>query len=392
MDAQDLREMLRVFDDLPDPRRHNHRYLLSDIILLAVSAVMCGCEGWQDIEDWTDSAFGFLQPLMKKPELGTPSADTFRRVFARLSPEGFERCFVAWTQGLKTSTSTKTPDSQEASDSGGSIAIDGKCLRRSYTHAWANNPLHLVSAFATESQLILGQLKVESKENEIVAIPHLLESLDVSRSTVSIDAMGCQKGIAGKIIQGKGDYVLALKENQPSLYQSVKNLLDEAILEGFKGLRHDRFEETTGDHGRIETRKVWVTDDLRWIKPAKDWVGLRQIVVVDRRREVTGGKVSTQRSYYIASHRKLDASRTAGVIRSHWSIENQVHWVLDMSFNEDQSRIRREDGPENFARLRRMVLNKLRAYVDPSGKKRSLRMKRKLCGWNFGYFMQVLAA
>jgi len=382
MDAQDLKEMLRVFENLTDPRKNNRHYLLGDIILLAISAVMCGCDGWQDIEDWTQDALKFLEPLMQRPEHGTPSADTFRRVIARLSPEEFERCFVLWTSCVKAN----------AKGSGQSIAIDGKCLRRSFTHAWENNPLHMVSAFATEHQLILGQLKVDCKENEIVAIPRLLDSLDVKGSTVSIDAIGCQKDIAQKIVKGKGHYVLALKDNQKGLYQSVKNLLDDAVLENFKDLRHDYFEEVTGDHGRIETRKVWVCDEMRWIKMAKEWPGLRQVVVVvERRRELTS-KLTTERSYYIASHRALDAERTAGVIRSHWGIENRVHWILDMSFDEDRSRIRREDGPENFARLRRMVLNKLRAYVDPSGKNRSLRMKRKLCGWNFNYFMQVLAA
>jgi predicted transposase YbfD/YdcC len=379
MDAQDLGEILRVFEELEDPRRSNRRYLLCDILLLAISAVMCGCDGWQDIEDWTQDALEFLKPLMKKPEHGVPSADTFRRVFARLSPQGFERCFVAWTASLRT----VGPDPV--------IAIDGKTARRSFDHSWEKTPLHLVSAFATGKRLVLGQLKVDCKENEIVAIPRLLELLEVKRSTVTIDAIGCQKEIARKIIDGKGDYLLALKENQPALYQSVKNLLDEAILENFKDLRHDFFEEITGDHGRIETRRVWVCDELRWLKTARDWAGLRQVAVVESRREVQG-KTTTERRYYIASHRTLDAQRTAAAIRSHWAIENQLHWVLDMSFNEDQCRIRREGGPENFARLRRMVLNKLRAYADPSGRKPSLRMKRKLCGWNFDYFLKVLMA
>jgi predicted transposase YbfD/YdcC len=380
MDVQSLGEILRVFDDLKDPRRDNRRYLLCDIILLAISAVMCGCDGWQDIEDWTQDAFEFLKPLMKRPEHGTPSADTFRRVFARLSPEGFERCFTAWTSSLRQSGQDPI------------IAIDGKTARRSFVHSWDKTPLHLVSAFATESQLVLGQLKVECKENEIVAIPKLLETLDVRGSTVTIDAIGCQKEIARKIIEGKGDYVLALKENQRTLYQAVKTLLDEAMLDGFKDLCHQSFEQTTGDHGRIETRRVWVTDELSWLKTAPEWPGFRQVAVVESRREIPGQGVATERRYYIASHRKLDARRTAEAIRSHWGIENQLHWILDMSFNEDQSRIRRENGAENFARLRRMVLNKLKAYVDPSGRKPSLRMKRKLCGWNFDYFLRVLTA
>ncbi len=247
----------------------------------------------------------------------------------------------------------------------------------------------MVSAYASDHRLILGQLKVESKENEIVAIPKLLEMLHLRQTTVTIDAMGCQKEIARQIVAAQG--TTALGENQPALHGQVQTLLDEAILENFQGLRHDYHEVTEGDHGRIETRRVWVCDDLRWVKAAADWPGLRQVAVVESRREVHG-QISTERRYYIASHRALDAQRTAEAIRHHWGIENQVHWVLDVVFNEDQSRIRRENGPENFARVRRMVLNKLRAYQEPSGKKHSLRMKRKMCSWRFDYFLTVLTA
>jgi predicted transposase YbfD/YdcC len=379
MDASAIADFLRLFSGLQDPRRDNRRYLLSDILLLAVSAVMCGCEGWQDIEDWTEDAFEFLKPLMQQPQHGTPSADTFRRVFARLSPDGFERCFSAWAQSLHQSSGGKL------------IAIDGKALRRSFQQAWSKTPIHMVSAYASANGLILGQLKVDSKENEIVAIPRLLELLNLKRATVTIDAIGCQKEIARQIIEAKGHYVLALKENQPSLYQAVKKLMDEAFLEQFKDVRHDSFDETEGNHGRIETRRVWVCDEIKWLKMADQWPGLRQMVMVVSRREERG-QVSTERRYYMASHRKLDARRTAAAIRGHWGIENQVHWVLDVTFNEDQSRIRRGHGAENFSRLRRMVLNKLRAYEDPSGKKPSVRMKRKKCGWSFDYFLKVLMA
>ena len=232
---------------------------------------------------------------------------------------------------------------------------------------------------------------MDSKEKEIVAIPRLLELLNLKRATVTIDAMGCQKEIAGQILQAKGHYVLALKENQPSLYQAVKKLMDDAFLEQFKDVRHDYVEETEGNHGRIETRRVWVCDEIKWLRMADQWPGLRQMVMVQSRREVQG-KVTTERRYYMASHRKLDAQPTATAIGGHWGIENQVHGVLDVTFNEDQSRIRRENGPENFSRLRRMVLNKLRAYEDRSGKKPSVRMKRKKCGWSFDYFLKVLTA
>ena len=379
MDAQVTGEFLRVFSDLEDPRQANRRYLLCDIILLAVAAVMCGNEGWEDIAEWAQGLFEHLEPLLVQPQHGTPSADTFRRVFARLSPEGFERCFVAWTQALRQSSQ------------GQFIALDGKALRGSFAQGWKRTPIYMVSAYACDHRLILGQLKVESKENEIVALPKLLALLDLRKTTVTIDAMGCQKEIARQIVAAKGHYVLALKENHSRLYDQTKALLDEAILENFQGLKHDYHQTTEGDHGRIETRKVWVCDDLRWIKAAADWPGLRQVVVVESCREIYG-KLTTERRYYIASHRTLDAQRTGEAIRHHWGIENQVHWVLDVVFNEDQSRIRRENGPENFSRLRRMVLNKLRAYQDSDGKKRSLRMKRKKCSWRFDYFLEVLTA
>ncbi len=379
MDAQVTGEFLRVFDELEDPRRANRRYLLCDLILLAIAAVMCGNEGWEDIAEWAEGLFEHLEPLMVQPQHGTPSADTFRRVFARLSPEGFERCFVAWTQALR-------PSSQ-----GQFLALDGKALRGSFAEGWNRTPIHLVSAYASDHRLILGQLKVESKENEIVALPKLLALLDLRQTTVTIDAMGCQKEIARQIVAAKGHYVLALKGNQSALHDQVKTLLDEAILENFQGLRHDYYEATEGDHGRIETRKVWVCNELQWVKAAAEWPELRQVAVVESRREIRG-LVSTERRYYIASHRTLDARRTADAIRHHWGIENQVHWVLDMVFNEDRCRIRRENGPENFARVRRMVLNKLRAFQDPDGKIRSLRMKRKMCSWSFAYFLRVLTA
>jgi predicted transposase YbfD/YdcC len=379
MDAQVTGEFLRVFGELEDPRRANRRYLLCDIILLAVAAVMCGNEGWEDIAEWTEGMFEHLEPLMVQPQHGTPSADTFRRVFARLSPEGFERCFVAWTQALR-------PSSQ-----GQFLALDGKALRGSFVDGWKRTPIHMVSAYASDHRLILGQLKIESKENEIVAIPKLLAMLDLKHTTITIDAIGCQKQIARQIVEAKGHYVLALKDNQPTLHAQVKTMLDEAILENFQGLEHDYYEATEGDHGRLETRKVWVCNTLRWVKAAADWPGLRQVAVVESRREIKG-QVSTERRYYIASHRTLDAQRTAEGIRYHWGIENQTHWVLDVIFNEDQCRIRRENGPENFSRLRRMVLNKLRAYQPPDGKKRSLRMKRKMCTWSFAHFLEVLTA
>jgi predicted transposase YbfD/YdcC len=375
MDALANGDFLRFFGELDDPRAENRRYLLCDIIALAVAAVMCGCEGWREIAEWTEDAFEFLRPLLVRPERGCPGEDTFRRVLSRVSPEGFERCFVAWTGALSQS---RAP---------GQIAIDGKALRQSFQHAWDRSPIHLVSAFATDNQLILGQLKVDSKANEIVAIPRLLELLKLRRATVTIDAIGCQRQIAAQIRKGQGHYLLAVKENQSALHQQVKGLMDEQILEQPEGM----FTQTEGDHGRIETRRVWVSDAVKWVKGREQWPDLRQLVAVECLREV-GEKVSCERRYFIASHRKLDPERAGAYVRGHWGIENRVHWVLDVTFNEDASRIRKDDGAENFSRLRRAVLNKLRAFQDPSGRKLSVRLKRKKCSWRFDYFLKVLMA
>ena len=241
------------------------------------------------------------EPPRREPP-GRTTGRTNGTLFARLSPAGFERCLVAWTEALRQSSQ------------GQFIALDGKTLRRSAEHAWDKTPIHMVSAYAAANHLILGQLKVDGKANEIVAIPKLLEWLNLKRTTVTIDAMGCQKEIARQIVKAQGHYVLALKENQPSLHDAVQALLDEAIREQFQDLRHDVFEETDGDHGRIETRRVWGTNEVRWLKMAPEWPGLRQMVVVESRREINP-QVSTERRYYIASHRTLDARRTAAAIR-----------------------------------------------------------------------------
>jgi predicted transposase YbfD/YdcC len=254
MDGQATTGILRHFRDLPDPRAHNVIHQLHDILVIAICAVICGAEGWAEVEQFGLSKQAWFGTFLSLDH-GIPSHDTFGRVFAKLNPDAFERCFVAWTQSLPQTT-------------GGMrlIAIDGKSIRRSFEHAWDKSGMaHLVSAFVDANHIVFSQVAVSEKNNEIEAIGRLLGLLDLHGATVTIDALGCQTEIAGQIVEAEGDYVLAVKENQPTLHAAVKRLLDEAILENFEGMRHDSIEMTDGGHGRIETRRVWVTDQVQWL-------------------------------------------------------------------------------------------------------------------------------
>jgi predicted transposase YbfD/YdcC len=368
------------FADLPDPRRaQGRRHRLSDMIVIAVCAVICAADSWSDVVDFGNAKLKWFGTFLDLPH-GVPCQDTFERVFARLDPDAFERCFTRWTEQL-------------AGTSGGKlVAIDGKRIRRSFAHAWDHSTAtHLVSAFVHENATVLGQLSVDCKENEIVAIPRLLELLDLAGATVTIDAMGCQCEIAGKIVENGGDYVLAVKENQPTLHDALRRNLDEMILENFAGVRHGFVETVDGDHGRVETRRVWVTDQLDdWLKAEQRqrWAGLKSVAVVEAKREVPLKQASVERRYFICSLAGTDAGRMAHIIRGHWSVENQLHWVLDVSFAEDQSRQRKDHSAENFSRLRRIALNLLRRETT---KKRGIKGKRLNAAWDHDYLLKLLA-
>lgn len=354
MDAQATKEILRFFRDVIDPRAANARHRLEDMICIAVMAVMCGAQGWAAVEAWGLLRKDQLKLFLPLPH-GIPSHDTFDRVFAMLDPLQFEAAFHAFTAAL-------------VSGSGGLfVAVDGKTLRRSWKKAWSKTPVHLVSAFADHNRLVLGQLACDGKSNEITAIPKLLRMLRLAGLTVTIDAMGCQREIARQIIDQEGHYILAVKENQPTLHAKVKMLLDEAILEGFQGMRHGYCEQTgdKNNHGRIERRRVWVTDEVHWLgdELLGHWPGLASLVVVESVRQDLGdlqGKVTTQRRYFISSRPGTDATTLAAGIRGHWGIENSLHWHLDVSMDEDRCRLRVKHGAENFSRLRRLALNKLK--------------------------------
>ena len=381
MDAQATEALLSFFQVIPDPRAGNRRHRLVDVISTAILAVFCGSEDWVDVQAWGQANQAWLRGFLALPH-GIPSHDTFGEVFARLDPRAFEACFMSFSQRLV-----------EASG-GRLIALDGKTLRRSFQHAWSDSAIHMVSAYVSANRVILGQMAGTGAGRELELLLALLELLDLKGATVTIDALGCQKVVAEKIVARGGDYVLALKQNQPTLHAQTQALLDEAILEwrdGSAGLRHDKYQEVEGDHGRIETRTCWVTDDLRHLPPAlrEEWPSVAALVVVESCRELPGKKPTVARRYFIASGKQPQAKAMAQAVRSHWGVENRLHWQLDVSLREDASRVRKDHGAENFSRLRRIVLTKLKRETS---KKVGIKCKQKICGWDRDYLLACLLA
>lgn len=368
-------EITEHFSTLEDPRiDRTRRHDLMDIIVLAICAVICGADGWDDIEEFGEIKYDWLKTFLLLPN-GIPSADTIRRVFSAVDPEAFQRCFMSWVQSL-------------AVELGGTVvAIDGKTLRRSFDRARGKAALHMISAWSAEYGLTLGQLATEEKSNEITAIPKLLELLELKGAIVTIDAMGTQKKIAEAIVHKGADYVLQLKANQTGFYEEVSKFFEWARTQNFKDVPVTVFESTDGEHGRIEVRKVWCTPDINWFSEKHLWINLKRLVMVERERTI-GEKTQFERSFYISSL-DADAKRQAKVIRSHWSIENNLHWVLDVTFKEDLSRIHTGHGPDNFALLRKFALALLKREKTS---KRGIAARRKRASWDDNYLLTVLSA
>jgi predicted transposase YbfD/YdcC len=376
MDGKATGGILRFFEGLLDPRRHNVIHKLTDIFVLALCGVICGADGWVEVEEFAKAKQKWFTTFLDLSG-GIPSHDTFGRVFSRICPDELERCFIAWTTSLPTTSGGRL------------IAIDGKSIRRSFENSWDKSGMtHLVSAFVDANRIVFSQLAVKDKSNEIEAIPRLLSLLDLCGATVTIDAMGCQREIAQQIVEAEGDYVLSLKGNHSTLHSKIKAVLDEAILDQFKDIHHDLDEQVDGDHGRIETRRTWVTDNILWLGDLLgEWKGLSTIAVVESKREVIGGKTSLERRYFISSCKTLNAKTMAAVIRGHWSVENKLHWQLDVSFNEDQRRIRKHHGPQNFSRLCRLSLNLLK---KDKSVKIGIHGKRLKAGWDEPYLLRLI--
>ena len=361
------------FAELTDPRIDRSRlHELFDIIAIAISAVVAGADTWDDIEDFGKVKYDWLKTFLDLPN-GIPCHDTFRRLFERLDPAEFQRGFLGWIEALHEATERQV------------IAIDGKTLRRSFDRAKGKSALHMVHAWATANHLLLGQVAVDEKSNEITAIPKLLKMLEISGAIVTIDAMGCQKEIARTIRGRKADYVLALKANHEKLFEQVVAFWDGACGRGMKGPDIDYHREWSEGHGRTEARRCWATSDLDWLVGREEWEGLQSVVFVESERFI-GDSLSVETRYYLSSL-PADAKLLNRTARSHWGVENSLHWVLDVTFDEDRSRIKKENAPENFGLLRRLALCLLK---KESTSKRSIKGKRLRASWDEGYLQRVL--
>jgi predicted transposase YbfD/YdcC len=363
------------FAGLQDPRReHARRHELWDIIALTICAVISGADSWVDVADYGRCKRDFLETFLELPG-GIPSHDTIGRVFALLDPEAFQQAFQSWVAALVEATEGRI------------IAIDGKTARHSFDTASGKAALHLVSAWATANHLTLGQRAVSDKSNEITAIPELLRLLDLHGAVVTIDAMGCQKEIAQRIDQGGGDYVLSLKDNQPKLCAAVRQLFLDGMDSDYRGMEHHVHKTTDRGHGRHEERHYHVVAAPKeFLDRHPEWAGLKTLGMVFSERQV-GKQEPTFETRFFISSLAPKAKAFAQAVRSHWSIENGQHWVLDVSFREDDSRLRKDHGPENLALLRRLAVSLLK---QEKTLKVGIAAKRKAAGWDDEYLLNVL--
>jgi len=365
------------FSVLSDPRiDRTKKHNLIDILFIAICTIICGGEGFTDMEEFGEAKESWLRKYLELP-YGIPSHDTFRRVFATLNPEAFGECFTKWSQALHDATNGEV------------IALDGKTIRHSFDTYSGQPPLHMVSAWATETGLALGQVRVDKKSNEITAIPKLLAMLDVSGRIITTDAMGCQREIAKKIVDKKGDYVFCLKGNHESMHDEVKFFFDECKSADYQDVEHRYFETVEKEHGRIEIRRCWVVEDdaIKWLEREDQWPTMRSIAAVESERRIRG-KTTVETRYFISSL-KGSAEKVARAVREHWAIENSLHWVLDVTFNEDMSRIRKDNAPENLSILRKIALN---AVKKEQTCKASVRRRVKRAGWDNSYLELVLVS
>lgn len=357
--------LLLYFSQMKDPRvDRTKRHLFDDIIFISIASVLCGAESWNDMQEYGEIKKEWLSSFLELPN-GIPSHDTFNRFFSALDADEFESCFLSWVQSIYKRTHGEV------------VSVDGKTIRGSKNQG-CKSATHIVSAWADQNELVLGQIKVEEKSNEISAIPKLLDSLLLDGCIVTIDAIGCQKSIARKIVNKKANYILAVKENQKELY--------EDILDSFRVLKADDYsEELDYGHGRIETRKCTVLTDLTLVESRNKWKSLVSIVKLERERyfKATHTK-ETETSYYIST---LKSAKTiANGVRKHWGIENKVHWILDVAFNEDQSRKRNGNAAQNFSNLNRIALNLLKKDNARVG----IKSRRKMAGWGNEYLLKLI--
>ena len=374
----------RYFDPLPDPRRdHTRRHKLVDIVTIAICAVIAGADDFEAIAAFGRANEAWFRTFLELPS-GIPAHDTFWRVFRALDSKAFEHCFMEWTATLRKLFPGEV------------IAIDGKQLRGSHDHCNGLRGIHLVSAWATQSGLLLGQVKLDEKENEIVAVPELLKQIDVTGAIVTLDALNCQVKTAQTIVDKGGDYLFALKENQPTLLEEVALLFADLVASGYTAYQHSYSHSVDCGHGRIETRHAMVISDAHWIAQlpaAQRWPHLAALIQIRSERRPKNADshnptvhLSHETRYYITSA-TVAAEAVNAIVRSHWEIENSVHWIMDMAFREDDSRVRRDNGAENLAILRRIALNLIK---QDKSVKLGVKNKRLKAGWDHKYLLHLL--
>jgi len=371
--------IIGIFRDLPDPRiDRRKRHLLEDIITIAILAVISGADHWTEIEQYGRSKEAWLRTFLRLPN-GIPSHDTFGRVFTHLDPKAFREGFARWVDALRDRIEPKAGDAH--------VAIDGKTSRRSGSPKADLGPLHMVSAWAVNHGLVLGQVATDKKSNEITAIPVLLDLIDIEGCVVTIDALGCQEKIVTKVCDRGGEYVLAVKENQPKLEQDVREFFEWAERAAVAERPVIETSETIDrEHGREERRVASVSSDVEWIRGlGKKWKGIKTIVQIEAWRS-EGAEQSYERRYYISSL-EADAGRLNRLVRDHWGIENGLHWCLDIAFREDDNRVRTGHAAENFAILRHLAMNLLKQETSV---KVGIKSKRRKAGWDDAYLLKVL--
>lgn len=372
MNNKELTAIGEHFSDLTDPRvvgRTDHK--LIDIITIALCAVISGADNYPDIESYGKTKYEWFKQFLELPN-GIPTQHTFRRLFIALSSEEFENCFINWVRSV-------------FADDGKIIPVDGKTLRRSHNKSDGKSAIHMVSAWSSENGICPGQIKTGEKSNEITAIPELIDNLELSGCTVTIDAMGCQTAIAGKIADKGADYVFGLKGNQGNLRKEVELFFEDAQKTGFRDIPHKTYETTDPEHGRIETRKYTTVSDIEWLQGKENWKNLSTIVMVESERDIKD--IVTRETRYYISSMENDAEKIAKAVRGHWGIENSLHWKLGIGFREDECRKRKGNSAENFSILRRMALNLLN---QEKTLKHGIKTKRLRAGWDNTYLVKVI--
>ena len=371
-----MSDLITHFSKVTDVRKdQGKRHPLIDIISIAIIGVICGADDWVTIEQVGKAKEDWFRKFLELPH-GIPSHDTFGKVFAWIDPDEFQKCFMDWIKEIAKMTTGQV------------IAIDGKTVRRSHDRANGKSPLHLVSAWASKNELVIGQRKVDDKSNEITAIPELLKLLDIRGCIVTIDAIGTQKEIAGAILGQKAHYVLTVKRNQGKLHDDIRHLFEVDREDGFKESPFDHAQTVNKGHGRIEIRKCWVTADqeyLEYVDRDSEWKGLKSIAIVEATRKI-GEKETSEMRYFISSL-YVSAKEMLTYIRTHWEVENKLHWCLDVAFREDDNRVRKGHAPENLAVMRKIALNVLRKEKT---KKCGAKAKRLICAMDMDYLLKVI--